>query len=156
MKFTRRGRRVRVMSAILAAFAVMSIAEISTAGTASAVSCYGDYCSGQDPQASGCANDAYTVASRPFANTGGVLELRWSPTCKTNWARLSTTWVNPTPNALYVVQGGTGYTQRGARYSGSGFSWTAMIYSPVRCVTAVWLGAPYGDGSSGGSSTACV
>lgn len=108
--------------------------------TAMAVTCYGDYCSGQDPMATGCASDAITVAS---ADLGwGELTLRWSPTCQTNWARM---YVYPTrtlgPGYVSAVQS-TGYTQTGPIYviiSGSPQSettWSPMIYSPVKCVKA--------------------
>jgi hypothetical protein len=105
------------------------------------VSCYGDYCSGQDPQATNCGASAYNLAS---ANVGaGELDLRWSPVCKTEWARL---YVYPTktlaPGFIYALQSGTGYrtnAQVSAITSLSAQSptyWTPMIYSPVRCVTA--------------------
>lgn len=41
----------------------------------------------------GCAGDAYTVASRYVTKQSGYVwvkarvDLRWSPSCKTNWAR---------------------------------------------------------------------
>ncbi|WBB77252.1 DUF2690 domain-containing protein [Micromonospora sp. WMMD882] len=84
--------------------------------------CYGDWCSGQDPEAMGCSAGAYTVAS---AWAGSYLvELRWSPSCQTNWARIGGSWTGP----LWVVQS-TGYKHS---YSGSNgsYRWTAMIYSP--------------------------
>lgn len=57
-----------------------------------AVGCPG--CHGQDPIATGCANDATTVLEGFFS--WGHLELRWSPSCQTNWTRftanVSDTW----------------------------------------------------------------
>ena len=50
-----------------------------------AVGCYGDYCSGKDPVAMGCDADGQTLAWKDLS--GARLELRWSPTCKTEWAR---------------------------------------------------------------------
>ncbi len=48
-------------------------------------------CDGVDPQDSGCSADAYTQAtanvSVPDDSFTGVLELRYSPHCGTNWAR---------------------------------------------------------------------
>ncbi len=105
-----------------------------------AVGCYGDYCSGRDPQSTGCAADATTVAWADV--TGARLELRWSPTCKTNWARYQQYprgwFMGNVPLEMRAVQD-TGYTQRlsyGVNGTPTGTTWTPMIYSPVRRVRA--------------------
>lgn len=91
-------------------------------GAGTQAGCYGDYCSGKDPEAMGCSADAYTVTS---AWTGSfTVELRWSPSCKTNWARIGAGY----GGSLWVVQT-TGYKQSSSGSNGS-FRWTAMIYSP--------------------------
>lgn len=98
------------------------------------VGCYGDYCSGMDPQATGCSADAYTVYTAYVYGTGGAtyVEVRWSPTCKTNWARTNGIRTN-----IKAVQD-TGYTQGYSTNNGS-YSWSKMIYSPVRHVQAcIW------------------
>ncbi|MDB5243617.1 MAG: hypothetical protein JWP57_4242, partial [Spirosoma sp.] len=84
---------------------------LATSAPAYAAGCYGDYCSGRDPMQMGCGNDAYTTAYKNLP--GERLELRWSPSCKTNWARLIVY-----PTGLGCVGGGslvarqdTGYTQ---------------------------------------------
>lgn len=107
---------------------------------AHAVSCSGDRCSGQDPQATGCSVGGYTVASKSFPN--GILEIRWSPTCKTNWARMTVYpigWkiLTPIPIQLAAIQD-TGYVEWKSYSAGSGEGtfWTNMIYSPVRRVKA--------------------
>ena len=110
-----------------------------------AVSCYGDYCSGQDPLSTGCSADAYTVHTASVYGTNGAstVEIRWSPTCKTNWARVN--WV--TTNVKAVQQ--TGYTQGYSSNNGT-TAWSKMIYSPTLCVKAVtW-------GNWGTTETACV
>ncbi|MEA2371082.1 MAG: hypothetical protein QOH12_1476, partial [Solirubrobacteraceae bacterium] len=113
--------------------------------------CYGDYCSGKDPETTGCATGSTTLASNDLS--GARLELRWSPKCKTEWAR----WIqypeglkSDIPTALFAIQD-TGYTQS-ASYDINGMplnaaasvtsggittSWTPMIYSPVHLVHAV-------------------
>lgn len=132
------------MSALLGSSVVM-------ASPALAVGCYGDYCSGKDPQATGCSSGAYTVEAVPlyewrlnyvgspdgYWKRVGTLELRWSPTCKTNWARASMS-DSTAIQSLYVTQE-TGY-QQGHRMAGwwggssPGNYYTPMIYSPVlRC-----------------------
>lgn len=99
---------------------------------AAAVGCWGDYCSGTDPEATGCSRDAYTVANAFDSNLGYNVELRWSPTCKTNWARVNTKG----PQWVKAVQS-TGYTQWGTlTASGSPYSWSRQIYSPYKCVSA--------------------
>lgn len=117
-----------------------------------APSCYGDYCSGTNPETTGCSADAYTVAHRNWAGWGVTLELRWSPTCKTNWARVNTNpvWSGPPTPVLRAVQCSTGYTQAGVVASNGTFWWTRQIYSPVLTVRADWIGPP------GTTSTACA
>jgi hypothetical protein len=115
------------------------------AGMASAsVSCYGDYCSGQDPSATHCGDDAYTVTA--YNDSYASLQLRWSPTCKTNWARLV---VYPTGTSHAFTYGSlfahqdTGYEQSTNTPIVTGTTtsttfWTPMIYSPTHCVKAVF------------------
>lgn len=100
--------------------------------------CWGDYCSGKNPSTTKgpngqyCSSSAYTTASRSMpGDSRWRIELRWSPSCKTNWAR----WVGPaSPRALTALQN-TGYRQ--TRILGGGGSWyTPMIYSPGKAVKA--------------------
>lgn len=113
---------------------------------AHAVSCYGDYCSGQQPDASGCGADAYTAFTAESDVGVGRLDIRYSPTCKTNWGR----WVeyprgwtfSQVPLVMKAVQEGTGYEQiydfgvNGG--GGDAFTtyYTPMIYSPEKRVRA--------------------
>lgn len=111
---------------------------------AEAVTCWGDWCSGQDPMTTGCAADAVTVAALQLDD--GRLEVRWSPTCKTNWARYQQypygSFASETPLALAAVQD-TGYQQSinwdeadGGSPIQVGTYWTPMIYSPDHLVYA--------------------
>lgn len=80
---TRVGPRLRhLLAALLLAGSAAAALLVGSPAPAGAATCFGDYCSGRDPQTSGCAADAYTVASRPFQAAGGVLELRWSPSAR--------------------------------------------------------------------------
>jgi len=127
--------------AVLATSMAVTVGGIAVATPAHAsVGCWGDWCSGRDPQATGCAADAYTVAWVDV--TGARLELRWSPTCKTNWGRYQQYprgwFMGNVPLELRAVQN-TGYTQRlsyGVNGTPTGTTWTPMIYSPVRLVRA--------------------
>ncbi|MEV7230801.1 DUF2690 domain-containing protein [Polymorphospora sp. NPDC051019] len=94
--------------------------------------CWGDWCSGRDPEETRCSADAYTVASAGIPWSGGLeVELRWSPTCQTNWARVN----YGAFSFVRAVQSGTGYTQDYSATNGT-YWWSRMIYSPDRCVKA--------------------
>ena len=151
-------KKVRLLTGVIGVF-VMLMGGLMLAQPASAANgCYGDYCSGRNPYTTGvggvpCYNDSYIVSSADINSFGGqigpisiggskvgVLELRWSPRCQTNWARLN------------IAQGGnyrhlsavqdTGYEQVnelltiGYYYLNPGIYTTNMIYSPVHAVQA--------------------
>jgi hypothetical protein len=159
-----------IVAAAMTALIAFGGVIVGSTGTASAdglpggVSCYGDYCSGQDPVATGCDKDAITIASAEPDDGAGQVDLRWSPTCKTNWARWQqypTGWcVTCTPNALIAVQD-TRYTQEldwfdnGTTPADNGTYWTPMIYSPVHKVYAgVYM--PCGDDTLLGAAVDCA
>lgn len=129
--------------------ATLGGAAATAAPASAAVGCYGDYCSGKDPMATGCANDAVSVDGTDLG--WAYLSLRWSPTCKTNWARL---YVYPTRTlspGYVIAQQSTGYYQTGPINAIASISpqsettWSPMIYSPRLCVKA---GANLGTGYS--------
>lgn len=145
--------RIRLPALFIAAAvaaALVAFPQPAHAGHVSShVSCWGDWCSGQDPQATGCAADAYTVAHARIPGTWSYVELRWSPTCKTNWARVHSSWGTSYPWALRAVQRDTGYQQVGVVNSSGSYSWTRQIYSPRLCVYGAWTGPP------GTTATSC-
>lgn len=55
-----------------------------------AAGCSGTGCNSKDPGTTGCASGSYTVgtANVNYNGTTGLVELRWSPTCKTNWPKV--------------------------------------------------------------------
>lgn len=127
---TTRGTMGRAPTAILAA--VLGVASaLIVPRPAMAATCWGDWCSGQDPESSRCSLDAYTVASAGIPWSSGLaVELRWSPTCQTNWARVdygAFTYVR-------AIQS-TGYAQDYSDNNGT-YWWSKMIYSPTLCVKA--------------------
>lgn len=134
-------RPLKRAAALLATAVLGCSAVVATATPAAAVTCYGDYCSGKDPQATGCASGASTSAVREFSqgSTRGVLEVRYSPTCKTNWTRVT---VYSVGNLLQASAGtvksiqDSGYTTSAnvPRPTETVQVWTPMIYSPVRLV----------------------
>ncbi|QLQ31820.1 MAG: DUF2690 domain-containing protein [Candidatus Thiothrix singaporensis] len=80
---------------------------------------------GKDPISMGCDLDATTVAYKTI--TGGVIELRYSKKCGTNWARTRPTSSSSTTYAK-VTRSSDG---RSYSNSGKGNIWTAMVYSPT-------------------------
>lgn len=135
------GRRFLAQVAIALLLTTGATIFATTEDASAAVGCYGDYCSGKDPSATGCDRDAYTVAHTYIPSTGARVELRWSPTCKTNWARVNSSWGRAYPTKLSAVQS-TGYKQVGVVASNSSYAWTRMIYSPYYGVSARWTGSP--------------
>lgn len=148
----------------LAAVAVLLGIGLTTAGPASAgVGCYGDYCSGQDPQATHCSDGSYTVSAtsvyyRTIAHqaTGlyaGYLELRWSPTCQTNWARFTSQ--GSFNYKVIAIHRTTGYQQSwdAGPYQ---MAWTSQIYSPRLCVAAVVQVKADGWVFPSTTTTACI
>jgi Protein of unknown function (DUF2690) len=135
-------RRATVVFVALSLSATMVAA--ATASPAGAASCSGDSCSGRDPQASGCSSDAYTAYS---TNLGSAqLQLRWSPSCQTNWARLIVYpqgWGCFIYGQLSAVQD-TGYMQWSEAPwtcgSGGATYWSPMSYSPAHRVKAELCG----------------
>jgi hypothetical protein len=131
--------------AALAATIGFSGANLATTTEAFAdPSCYGDYCSGQDPEATHCVDGSAIVATDN--NEYSSVQLKWSPTCKTNWAKLV---VYPTGkfhtfnHGLLTAQQDTGYTQSltvpmAHDNSEAIIYWTPMIYSPDHCVKAMF------------------
>jgi hypothetical protein len=125
-------------AALLAACALLAIPVAASAAT-----CSGTGCTYQDPQASGCSADAVTVANLKLPWVAQQLELRWSPSCKTNWARM---YLDTNPTWLRAVQPNRGDgLPRVTQLSGHNdiYSWSAMIYSPTLCVyadvqTTIW------------------
>ncbi|MFD4910156.1 DUF2690 domain-containing protein [Kitasatospora purpeofusca] len=85
----RMNRTVRVLVGLAtAATALGGLAAPSASAATPQVTagCYGASCHGMDPVDAGCSADAYTVESRDSAE--GTIELRYSPSCRANWARI--------------------------------------------------------------------
>jgi hypothetical protein len=75
------------------------------ARSASAANLPGD---GQDPIAAGCAGDARTIYSNEISNNGsalGWIDLRYSPSCRTTWARVRNYSYNAYDTAHIVRNG---------------------------------------------------
>jgi hypothetical protein len=74
----------------LSVFGAVGVAATTPAASA-AVTCSGDGCNKTSPEATGCANDGETIFSTNLMGNGlivGLIQLRYSPTCRTAWARI--------------------------------------------------------------------
>lgn len=76
---------------------------------------------GTDPAATGCAASAYTARSA-YGYIGGVahelVELRYSPTCRTTWARVTTiNMPNCSPGADYCASATVHRNSDGRKYT---------------------------------------
>lgn len=79
--------------ALVVVVSMLGFAVVPAATASATPSCYGSSCEGRDPAATNCVNDARTILSRnavtPAGNWGN-LELRYSPSCYTNWTAMTT------------------------------------------------------------------
>jgi hypothetical protein len=85
---------------VMALMASSAFIPHNASSTAFAASCSGTGCDGKDPDATQCSVGATTLDSR-YVSYGGraiYVELRWSPTCQTNWTRVT----NQTHETLYM------------------------------------------------------
>jgi hypothetical protein len=126
--------RIGMAFVVLAGVAVLPLV---AANPAMAATCSGYGCDYQDPVATGCASGSYTVSSAAVSRNGvqyGTVDLRWSPTCQTNWSRV---WVgaggsNPNHYERYVwVERQSPSAYVGFDYYGDGspvYGW--MLYVP--------------------------
>jgi hypothetical protein len=109
--------------ALLVASAAPALAAAKPAAPSG--TCSGAGCDGQDPQSTGCAADAINAA---VTSEGGVtLQLRYSPSCHANWARMlpgQFGWHFTVYNANGAQQDSTGF--------GQDSTWTAMVDGNVK------------------------
>jgi hypothetical protein len=112
-----------------------------------AAACSGTSCNGQDPGAAGCTSGAYTVysASKQFYSSANFwatvrVELRWSPTCKTNWAKATITSSNPSAYSFQIqvlLKDANSNTLWHTEYTGIGRAvYGDMHYAPTQRVKA--------------------
>ena len=91
----------------------------------SQVTCSTEGCDGLNPVTAGCAADAYTVQTAVFSNS--YVELRYSPTCGTNWGRVISR-VGATSLIIRVQRNDNlTYTFSGGNFT---YAWVAMVYAP--------------------------
>jgi hypothetical protein len=130
-----RARRRLLLVAVLATLFIPA-GVVTTASPAFAASCSGYGCDNVDPTTTPC-NDSrvYTVASDPLrydpnGSIIGWLDLRYSPTCGTNWARVRS---NVGVQHIYYNL----HRQNESGIYGDGIystGWSNMLYAPTPTV----------------------
>jgi hypothetical protein len=80
-------------AAVLSIVGALTTAGAATGAAAAAIGSPYDY---SNPQTTGCAADGQSIASYPIRSTVtnavvGTLEVRYSPSCDTNWVRANNT-----------------------------------------------------------------
>ncbi len=130
--------------ALLAAIVGAGIAASATAVSAMSAhawagKCGGGGCYNRDPVSAGCATDAYTAASTSYYSTSRrqwiKIELRYSPSCQANWAKIS-----PAPAGwqFYSQDGwGNRIPNETVRYNAS--SWYGNMVDGARRSSACFL-----------------
>lgn len=92
------------------------------------VTCSGNGCNNLDPIQTGCVAGAKTVQTAVLSTA--FLQLRYSPTCKTNWGRVISRGSNNTDVYLVLVDriDGLSYGTKGLV---GPFAWSRMVFAPV-------------------------
>lgn len=104
---------------------------------------------GTNPATTGCSADGVTIASRTVTSgtQSAYLEIRYSPTCQTNWIRVTTDGSNQSAKAIGRDASGTlsAYTTPSQIDNGNSFS--TQVYAPgTTCVNA-YVNLYWGDSS---------
>jgi hypothetical protein len=117
--------------------------QASAAPVGIAATCSGYGCDYQDPAVTGCSAGSNNTASAAVTYGGvsyGTVELRWSPTCQTNWSRLTINAGGSNPNGYWRGV----YAYRQSPYAGTYFDYYGagspvygnMLYAPG-CAKAI-------------------
>jgi len=99
--------------------------------------CNGTDCNGLDPVDTSCVNGAYTTRSMDDYYNGKhyTIELRWSPSCRTNWSRITVDGAS-TLEAIVRDSSSTYLYNTYRQVDGSTITWSRMYYAPAEAVSA--------------------
>lgn len=101
----------------------------------------GTNCNDVNPQGTSCAQGAQTILTAYIIDsltggTWGLVELRWSPTCGTNWSRL-TSYVGQHQLYALIIHPGNppnnvdgGFESYSSQFQFATQTWSNMVYSP--------------------------
>ena len=112
------------VTTVLAVSAAVTLASPATASTSTSktTSCYASGCTGLNPSATRCQDDAETLMGSSSGDTS--LELRYSPSCRATWARI--TYSRGTGYIRVKNSNGDSYTSS-VNFTGSGTVYTRMV-----------------------------
>jgi len=134
-----------IVPLVLALMVTLGFMALPASSASASTSCYGSSCDGLNPATTSCANDAYTIFRHDAVTASGDwgnLELRYSPSCYSNWVRFTPwygirAWLGAFTGGEvgglpWIWRAGVANSLRGeAGQSGAfGFgqsSWTAMV-----------------------------
>jgi uncharacterized protein YfaQ (DUF2300 family) len=136
----------RIASRIGVGFGALALASAPLAASAATAAhapakapahCSDKDCTGKDPQTTGCSQTPQTrdIRTAPIMQNGkkiGLVELRWSPFCGNNWARVTST---SGPAALAATATRADHAKESASGHGT-VLWTPMIFGRDLCVSA--------------------
>ena len=85
--------RSLVILMVTALLSVLGAASVFAGTAAAHPPCSGSGCDLQDPIAMNCVEDSYIVGTAIIGDSAekGYVDLIWSPSCQTNWARVTST-----------------------------------------------------------------
>lgn len=154
--------------ALIASFSLGPMGQAQAGNSPDAPDCYAQSCKGIDPSETNCADDAYTAVSKEIED--GILELRYSPLCKSNWARYTQygeetagTWIREAmskmsrsaskawvwvPGQAPVGSINNSVEGRLGSYGPGDTTWTAMVDGTKKVCTSVAI--VYSSPSAGG------
>lgn len=158
------------MVTLVAGASLGPITQSHASGTVGGPDCYAASCEGLDPSKTNCVDDAYTGASQELED--GILELRYSPSCRANWARYTQYGEETVARWIRDVVGDMARTATKAwiwipgkapvdsinnslegRFDSFGpgdTTWTAMVDGTERVCTSISV--VYSETSAGGST----
>ncbi|MFI5915376.1 DUF2690 domain-containing protein [Dactylosporangium sp. NPDC051541] len=140
---------VAALTAVLGMI-MMGAAPAQAASTRATVYCNGASCAGKDPSAQGCATDGYTVQlvdASPLGTWAG-LELRYSPACNANWARLSAQSYNGAWVSLCVVNDANRADIQCTGSVRNGYLWSPMIDGHKKVFASIGWSLDSGGGGN--------
>jgi uncharacterized protein DUF2690 len=109
----------RLGTAAAATLALAAPLTVYAPAASAATSCYASSCTGLDPSSTTCQNDAQTVMWGSFT----PIELRYSPSCRAAWARLS----GGSPGDKITVKNSNGTIYTAWVPSSGARTWTRMV-----------------------------
>lgn len=124
MKFRKHRARVARLAATLAA----TIGLVLAVGLAPASAHPLD---NTDPAATGCSSGSSAIYGKTIYSGGtaiGLMEVRYSPSCGTNWVRVNNYGYYPRAGKLIYVAPSGAYTYTGDSYVG--WSYGLQVYAP--------------------------